>query len=194
MRTKPFTLVHGLPSVPQHFITQLKNLPLSEQSEQGNIYDGYRQLTEWNGISGDAPRLTRREFTHEFEQWVKDNITPQFQNCGVFQCFPVNGVGYTGAHTDKTRNYVLIFNVQSGGKDAELAFWHEDGQEVRRTRGTFVGSTKNLTSIGKFRAPENQWYLIDALVLHSIENISEVRLNFQISFDQVLPEFLLEKI
>jgi hypothetical protein len=152
---------------------------------------------DWKGYTGPALRNMRRAeepFQSAFDKWIKENITTDYQNSSLMYC---HGSGFaegspsTGAHTDFTRDYVLMYNMRIGGENAELTFYKEKGKELIRERGSECGSTNLLEIIDSVKGPANTWYLINARVLHSVEKVDGLRLNLQISFDRELPENLL---
>ena len=130
----------------------------------------------------------------EFEAWVKKNITEHILDAGVNYVTHTEETGLpisTGAHTDGTREFVLLWNVEHGGADAELTFWREENKPLYRapkTRGTDFSKLKFVT---KTRLPEDKWLLLDARVLHSVENLTSTRISLQISF---LNKLALESI
>ena len=57
-----------------------------------------------------------------------------------------------------------------------------------RPKGHYVNNYDDLELVAKTNFPLNQWFLINAGVLHSIENIPNGRLSIQMSFTG-LPNF-----
>jgi hypothetical protein len=126
----------------------------------------------------------RYRFNERDEQWMKENIASEFEedNSGVmffdYEQLP---------HTDTTRKYVLLYNIETGGPDATLSFWQENGHDIKRTRGLAVDRGNHLTLLETITGPERCWYILDTQVLHSVEGVSERRTNLQLSFEN-LPE------
>jgi hypothetical protein len=98
----------------------------------------------------------------------------------------------TGAHTDFTRDWLLLYNLRTGGDKAKLCFWQEQGYPLIRDRKTEVGKYSNLKLIKEINGPKNVWYLINTRILHSTENVTELRLNLQVAFDNQFPQELLK--
>lgn len=190
-----YKLLHNLPHPPQHLIDLID---FDFKPETNNISTmAKRKLVDWKGYTGPALRNMRRAeepFQSAFDKWIKENITTDYQNSSLMYC---HGSGFaegspsTGAHTDFTRDYVLMYNVRTGGENAELTFYKEKGKELIRERGSECGNLELLEIIDSVKGPANVWYLINARVLHSVENVDRLRLNLQISFDRELPEILL---
>ena len=194
---KSFTykLLPHLPHPPQELI-DLVDFDL--KPEENNISTmGKRELIDWRGYTGPAYRNMRRveePFQSAFDSWIKENITTDYQNSSLMYCHGTGfaeGANSTGAHADFTRDYVLMYNLRTGGDDAELCFWQEEGKELIRERATQIGDYKTLKLVDSILGPANVWYLTDTRVLHSTENVKGLRLNLQISFDTELPESIL---
>ena len=190
-----YKLLPDLPHPPQELI-DLVDFDL--KPEENNIATmGKRELINWRGYTGPAYRNMRRveePFQSAFDSWIKENITTDYMNSSLMYCHGgdfANGAPSTGAHTDFTRDYVLMYNLLTGGEDAELCFWKERGSDMIRPRLTQTAEYENLELIDNIKGPESIWYLINARVLHSTENVKGLRLNLQISFETTVPDSIL---
>ena len=190
-----YKLLHNLPH-PSRELIDLINFDLKPEANNTSTM-GKRELINWKGYNGPALRNMRRveePFQSAFDKWIKENITTDYQNSSLMYC---HGSGFaegspsTGAHTDFTRDYVLMYNVRTGGEEAELAFWKEKGQELIRERDTQCGDYESLELVDSVKGPANIWYLTNTRILHSTENVKNLRLNLQISFDRTIPSNLL---
>lgn len=142
-------------------------------------YDWIQPMTSNNNV--------RRHFDDEFTAWIRSNITRQFQ-------FGNSGVMFFNEpqlpHTDTTRDFVLLYNVACGGPDTTLCFWQERGQPLRRERMLAVARGPHLELLDSIKGPFDTWYLMNARVVHSVENMTGVRVNLQVSFDSEIPQAL----
>ena len=190
-----YLLLPQLPLPPQQLIDLIdrEDNPLDHNISQVCI----RVLDDWDGQSGAALRNVGRSdepFQSEFVAWFKQNIAPTFQNTRVTYTHggnwteaPFTNVVSTGAHCDMTRDYVLAYAVDTGGDEAELVFWQEDGHTTYRERGVMMSSTRTLKRIDSVKGPSGCWYLINGRVLHSTEKLLRKRITVQVSFDTELP-------
>jgi hypothetical protein len=192
MKNWTFKLLPDLPAPPQDLIDRIDLVyrPRGELfSPDNNEYLSITKVEEWkdqtyNWIKPMASNNNvRYPFTKEYNQWVCENITDQFN--------PTNsGVMFFDSeqlpHTDTTREYVLLYNVETGG-ESQVCFWQEDGYPVLRERGLAVERGAHLKLIDKIDGPYNVWYLLNTRIIHSVENTTSRRTNFQVSFNQ-LPE------
>jgi hypothetical protein len=96
-------------------------------------------------------------------------------------------------HTDVTRDYVLLYNVSAGGPDSTLCFWQEEGEQLFRDRMLAVERSPRLKLVDSTKGPFDCWYLMNTRVIHSVENVTSLRLNLQVSFDTALPAALINK-
>jgi hypothetical protein len=131
----------------------------------------------------------RQHFNAECIDWIKEKITQQFE-------FGNSGVMFFDEpqlpHTDVTRDFVLLYNVDTGGNDSEVCFWREKGYPIYRERMLAVDRGPHLELIDRINGPFDCWYLMNTRIIHSVENLGGLRVNLQISFDTELPNELLE--
>jgi hypothetical protein len=83
-----------------------------------------------------ASPLVRTKFSDEFEQWVKENITPKFMDAGV--SYRHCNSDTSGAHTDHTRDFVLSYNIDTGGPKCGVVYWknkEREGEPLLQERG-----------------------------------------------------------
>lgn len=143
---------------------------------------------EYNWIKPMASNTNvRHHFKQEYLEWIRNNITAEFDehNSGVM-FFDTSQL----PHTDTTRKFVLLYNVETGGPDASLVFWQENNRAIYRERGLAVDRGSHLKELERISGPKNCWYLMNTQVLHSVENVTERRLNLQISFQETYPKDL----
>ncbi len=164
------------------------------QSHEGP-YVGLRKREDWKQQSYDwiQPMASndnvRRHFDSVCLDWIRQNIVSDFteKNSGIM-FFDQPQL----PHTDSTRDFVLLYNVETGGEETELCFWQETGFPLFRARMTTASRGENLKKILTLNGPAGSWYLMNTLVLHSVENMTGLRINLQISFEKNIPLSLLK--
>jgi hypothetical protein len=190
-----YRLMPNLPAPPQDLVDLIDFNLRPEINNTSTM--GIRELKNWKGYNGPALRNMRRieqPFQAAFDKWIQKNITKNYQNSSLMYCHGGDfaaGATSTGAHTDFTRDYVLMYNLTTGGEKAELVFWKEKGQDLIRPRETQCVDYQSLEMVESVLGPANVWYLTNTRILHSTENITGVRLNLQISFDTEVPQEIL---
>lgn len=149
-----------------------------------------RQLNKDGEISINA-------FTHAIYlddpslEWTKRNITADAKDIRL--AFTTPGRPRNGPHIDKTRSWTLLYLLRNGGDDAETVHYKENGvDELIRPNSYHVDDYDNVTAISSCKIPLRTWYLLNARVLHSIENISQGRMSLQVSFDDFPAELELQ--
>lgn len=122
--------------------------------------------------------------------WARTNITKSAKDIRSTITRP--GLERCGAHIDRTRNYTLMYLLEDGGDDHSTVFYREKGtDELVRPREYHVDDYDQLDEIKRVKLKLNSWNLVQARVLHSIENISNGRVSIQISLDNMPDDLLL---
>ena len=124
------------------------------------------------------------------EAWARDNVIQNFKDIRV--SYTDVGKPRCGCHIDRTRNYTLIYLMRDGGPDHATVFYRERGvNELIRPPAHRVDYYSNLQEISRCKLPLNTWMLLNARILHSIENISLGRVSIQMGFDEFPAELKL---
>jgi hypothetical protein len=122
--------------------------------------------------------------------WARQNVTRAAKDIRI--AATKTGLERSGAHIDRTRNYTLMFLLEPGGPDHETVFYKERGvEEIVRPNTYHVDHYDQLEVLRKFKLKINAWNLVQARVLHSIENISQGRSSIQISLDKIDSDLIL---
>lgn len=177
-----------------------------EHAKEENPY-GQGKLTE-NVMNDHGDAFTHRPlykdgnvYTNSFNwstymndqslAWAKKHVTDVTKDIRSVNTTP--GRFRNGPHTDRSRNYTLMYLLEAGGPDHETVFYKECGQkDLVRPRATHVDDYTKVEKIASFRLEVNRWNLVQGLVLHSIENIPEGRFSIQLSLDEIPDELVLE--
>lgn len=117
----------------------------------------------------------------ELERWIKQNVCEHFNDVGVRFAYGKPDVNTAGVHTDQTRKYVLQYMIKTGG--GNLNFWQQDNEPIQRNGRYTLDSYDELTLLSTVETPEHTWILLNAQVLHSVENLSSTRINVQVSLN-----------
>ena len=175
-----YKLLPQIPRPPKAIIEQIDQVNIP--SEQNMGYTGLRMLEDWRGCNGPARRNMCRVPPMEYDRWVRDTISGACINTTVMYCNGSSHITSTGAHTDKVRHFVMIYNLLSGGPESQLCFWQEKNHPILREDGLARGRYHDLELIDSVDSPIDVWYIVNGQVLHSVENLTGPRINLQISF------------
>lgn len=180
-----YKVLDAVPALPEELINSI-----DKNFRPVNTKFNARILRNWNNCNPTA--LTNNVQVHpthsKFENWVKKNITEHIVNVGVNYVVvdTVDDVRSTGAHTDVVREYVLLWECESGGPNAELCFWQEENKPKFLPPKTASNDLSKLTLLDKIKLPKEKWILVNSTVLHSVENLYHTRINFQVSLLNLL--------
>jgi len=116
--------------------------------------------------------------------WVHENIVVEGAHSNIrvarSTIDPHGGEKHKVAHTDLTRDFTLIYLLESGGPNHRTVFYQERGQPLVRERRTVVYDYSKLEELASVRIPLNRWIILQSQVLHAVENIPNHRISFQI--------------
>ena len=129
----------------------------------------------------------------KMQEWAKDNIMPWIKEYSDGEAYDTrmfyrelgvhDNVDFYLPHYDRNlRSRGLIYNIVDSGGD--LTFWKHrdyDIEDRKETDEVCVYDYSKLTQIQKFKSPVNTWYMLNARVYHSVENLTGVRKNFHMS-------------
>lgn len=195
----PYFKILDLPAPPQWLLDTIDRSKrpnysaFNPDADQGHM--GINEVSDWKGqhYQWIKPMHSNRNARHLFEQrateWLLENISANFNtdNSG-WMFFDEEQL----PHTDLTREWTILYNVDSGGDEVELSFWQESGHPVHRTTGHQTwDSTDGLILLESIKGPFNCWYLMHTVCIHAVTNMSDVRLNLQLSYDKgTIPDVL----
>ena len=196
----PYFKILDLPQPPQWLLDTIDRSSRPEydkfnpDAEHGHM--GIVGVEDWKDQSYKwiKPMHSNKNARHLFEpratEWLLENISSNFNtNNSGWMFFDEEQL----PHTDLTREWTILYNVDSGGNDVELSFWQEPGQPVHRTTGHQTwDSTDGLILLEAINGPFDCWYLMHTDCIHAVKKMSGVRLNLQLSYNRgVIPDALL---
>lgn len=123
---------------------------------------------------------TRYMLNHEIMDWVKTNIALDFDSMGLnyHNVSPDSNI----PHVDRTRNWVLMWILDTGGDNVLTIFWQEKGFDLVRNAGCYPKKNHDLIEVERHLLKPNQWILLNGNVIHSVENICFTRKSIQLGF------------
>jgi hypothetical protein len=166
-----------LPEIPDSLVSNIN------PSSPGALFRDYKGWEHTK--SGQKIMATDNPFYHasqELKEWLGENIIREFNDVGVRFAFGGNGKSTAGVHTDATRKFVMQYNLVHA--DGVLTFWQEKGQPIVRNGRYTVSDYDALVKLDEVFIPNNRWMILDAMVLHSVENLTGTRINVQISLNE----------
>lgn len=151
----------------------------------------HRSATK-DGVSIPNASYQRHPVNEKITNWIKQNIASDYTDFGI------SFHGKTGSialpHTDKTRNWTLMWLLDEGGPEVDTVYWQEENYPVIRNTHPLgpdsydvhwaaPTSYDNLKEVGRVRLKCGRWHLITTQALHSVEGITAgPRKSLQIGF------------
>ena len=177
-----FTLLPELPRVPDWI---LDSIDINERPN--DVLHLNKDPSKWQQqdyqwiVPTAGGKIGRKIFSPEVTRWFIENIAGNFnqKNAGWMyfdEQFP--------PHCDVTRDWVLLYNLKTGGDDVKLTFFQEKGKDTINVRGAEFDDESSLTELFTVDSPpEHCWYLLYTQVVHGIRNQTSTRVNLQLSFE-----------
>jgi hypothetical protein len=179
-----------LPQVPDNLVEMAYKSIKEWRHDPGNIH--YKANDEEKFVKNGQTKNSVAFIQFMLEQpvldWIYENIIDHsYGNLRITQSTtdPNGGEKHKIAHTDFTRDFVLIYLLESGGPDHRTVFYHEEGQSIVRERHTRVFDYENLKEIGSIKVPLRRWILMQTQILHAVENIPNHRVAFQLGVNDI---------
>lgn len=142
-------------------------------------------VTPKSGDNGaeDAPAdkwATRFKINGKVIDWIRNNIDTGYDSIGLNHHNVTNDSNIP--HVDKTRNWILMWILDTGGEDVHTVYWQEKGFGVIREPGCYPRKNHDLIEIENHVFEPGRWILMSGNVIHSVENIQHTRKSIQIGF------------
>ena len=164
------------------FFPDLPDFPDLPLDPEDSSFHQYLTIScDRNGVPVHNTVCTRHSINPKLAEWVKQNISQEFHAIGLnCQGTPRGGVAIP--HTDRTRNWTLMWIIDAGGDNVSTVFWQERGFDIVRDPGYYPKSYNDLIELESHVLPTKRWLLLDARTIHSVENLQSIRKSIQIGF------------
>ena len=160
-------------------IDPLPDIPLNASSE---TFHQYLTIScDKDGQAVPNTVCTRHSINPDIESWARENISQEIAAIGL-NCQGTEVGGVAIPHTDRTRNWTLIWLLDTGGDNVSTVFWQEKGCTVERSGGYYPKSYNDLIELESHVLQPGRWLLLNAKVIHSVENLQRTRKAIQIGF------------
>jgi hypothetical protein len=188
-----YKILDDLPHVPQELIDRAYAKINTELEQMPSNSD---QKIDWTKITTDkiivdgvektnAPNLAYG-LDEDVRDWVHKNITDRdIANIRIAATNTTAENDTNGAHCDLSRNYTLLYLLESGGPDHRTVFYREHGQPLWRKNGDRCNDHSKLDIVDSLQVPLRRWTLITTRVLHGVRNIPTPRISIQVGLNSV---------
>lgn len=131
-----------------------------------------------NGLEFESGLNRRQKISPQLENWLRKNIISDW-----------NDVGYSrttapchGPHIDRSRFFALQYVIEPGGENVATVFYRARSQKLDMDEKFWINNYDQIEPIEHQFIPPRTWVLINARNhIHSVENISGVRVSVQIA-------------
>lgn len=121
-------------------------------------------------------------------RWAQHNISRHAQDFRF--SFTTPGRTRLIPHTDRSRSFLLMYLLDTGGNEVETVFYRRRGSDqLVLPPDSYEHDYQTLDVVHKITVPARTWTLINTSVLHSVENMQSIRFGYHLSFG-VFPEDL----
>lgn len=181
-----------LPPIPEEFIREAQSILTDERSDPINSYSlgavnhqMFRKLNLY-GEEITSRSVIRFRINSQFEAWIRTNIVSDYVDVGVAPSARENDTDDTlGAHSDTTRNYLLLYLFDTSNKGQITRWWQEQGKPIVRERNTYNNVFATMTLLEETEFEITRWVLMNATVLHSVHNVQGYRNAVHVSLDHL---------
>ena len=183
----------GLPHPPEHFIERAlkyadegreKHKNIAAQYYIGGAENHVDRIVKYQGQEWESRYQVGYELGEDFDQWVKENICPDFVNATVRRS---EGKSIThGAHIDNSRKYAIWYMLERGGEDSRTRFYYEKGGPIEWpwNEKRVFNNMDDLIELEAVKWPMRQWFIINTSVVHAITDITGPRTSLQIGIKE----------
>jgi hypothetical protein len=189
-----YKIMQDLPAPPSEFIeainlawqpddTEVDQYRAGNNQKQGKYLATapVRPAINWYGRTYQGVTHRRRPLGAKWESWVKANIWNDIIDTGISYADGAPDRPTSTAHTDGSRDFSLIWSVDPGGPEAELAIWRHRDYPILWDCHVAFTDTKDLINLTVLRGNPGCWYLVNSKILHSTENLVRNRVGLQVS-------------
>lgn len=195
-----YKILDHLPSLPQYLLDSvLKTLEAGKQSNDA-LYPLTRvkditinstnsaytsRMLKINDQEVPTTYARRFELDIEVQNWIRENIVDDaWTECTISQTQVSIGSTH-GAHTDKTREFVLMYVLDTGGEDCRTVWYQEKGQPYYRPGRLWLTVTDydQLEERESIQLPPHCWSIINTQFLHGVENLTRDRIVIHVGLD-----------
>lgn len=163
------------PVVPQNLLYNIQLEKIVREYPARTCQINNQEFTTSHGVSYEVDK--------ELETWVKNNIDLDIDSVVIRYQYGTPEHNSQGAHTDATRKYVLLYTIDNAG--GHLQFWQQENNPLELDTLNLITDYNTLTKVESFDIPNNQWYLVNGQVLHSVENITHTRITLQVNLKSI---------
>jgi hypothetical protein len=145
----------------------------------------YRQVTK-DGKTVRSCRAHHNELPEEIKDWIRENVIPDWLYATLAVTHPVSDLH--GMHTGRTRRYLLLHLIETGGDNVITRGFQQKGYPLARlAEGTNITienyDDHEFELVDEMQIMPGDWVIFDTKVLHDVINITDNRVAIHLALD-----------
>lgn len=165
-----YKILENLPKVPTNYVS--KNLYYSKQ-------EIYAVKTTNSSADREGKVFPRIKVNEQMIQWIYDNITTESTSMDIAITSVEKNSARMLPHTDSVRSWTLMYLIEHGGENHRTVFYkHRNPNFKLKPKMNFT--YEEIIEVDYIQIPLKKWTILNAQEIHSVENIPDVRIAFQI--------------
>jgi hypothetical protein len=169
-----------LPQIPQEFINQsLQAITANHLNEERWWWP--QTASEVDSVDNKLKQnvsFLQYKLPNNVIEWFNENVI--ISGCNAIHISKTTDGDHKGAHTDKTRDYVLMYLIELGGEKPYTVWYQEKNQPVIREKKARVHDYNLLTEIERVHIPQYKWCILNSRIIHGVDSLTYNRVGFQI--------------
>jgi len=170
-----YQVLSHLPSIPQELINETLNL-INKDDLLSYLSNVSRPIGELN------KKFPRTSLHPNLESWLRNNISDSAIKYELAITLDDNDAHSILPHTDRAREYTLVYLLQNGGDNHRTVFY--ESKTIKNIDRMMTFEYNDLVEVDSITIPLEKWTILNAQSIHSVENIPHTRIAIQLSFDQ----------
>jgi hypothetical protein len=132
-------------------------------------------------MSSSNKKYPRTVLPPQVESWLRENIIADAAKYEIAVSVDDNGAERLFPHTDRAREYTLMYLLQSGGENHRTVFY--ESKTIKNIDRMMTFDYNDLVEVDSITVPIKKWTILNAQEIHSVENIPYTRIAIQISIE-----------
>jgi hypothetical protein len=178
------------PPMPDHLVKQALSI-IQDQSESYICHDAGPFLKGANGADIPGSVYNRYFVSPDIFDWVASNIPVKLpgdvkhRKIGIQTFQSVRNINSYAPHTDGPRGqYVLNYQIDTGGDNVLTKWYHEAGHSLIREPAISLQSFQNLTEVHSEHIAQGTWFCLHSRILHTVVNVERPRISLSIGLEE----------
>jgi hypothetical protein len=172
-----------LPRMPQELIDialqniDEKNIIKNKQNIDYEVYSNEKLISE-DGNEKRNVAFVHYDLDERVLNWITENVISEgYTDLKITKNTPGDS---KFPHTDRTRDYVLLYMVECGGEKPYTIFYKEKDKELLRVNDLRFTSYDLVEEVDRVFIPQHHWCILNSRVIHGVEGITGFRISFHL--------------